>query len=139
LFLNMRDSSLERIIVDQERLSVPSGSREVSSQISDLADCPVCSQNLAELGSVSAQEAHVRNCLEGGNGKAKSAVQSGKYLVYKLPGESPLIGVECVICLEEFQRASLVARLSCLCTFHSACLSAWLQRGHTCPVHARDT
>ncbi|KAI0265184.1 FYVE zinc finger-domain-containing protein [Gloeopeniophorella convolvens] len=146
-----RDSgvaSMERIFVDQERLSVPNVSRETSSQLSDLADCPVCSHNLAELGPPSEQEAHVRNCLDGGNGQSP---QTAKYLVYRLPGESTLIGTECVICLEEFVEGSMVARLSCLCSFHNgkhnadfcltyvaACLSSWLQRGKSCPVHARD-
>ncbi|KAI9467221.1 FYVE zinc finger-domain-containing protein [Lactarius psammicola] len=128
-------SSMERIFVDQARLSVPSLSRETSSQLSDLAECPVCSQNLAELGPASEQEAHVRGCLDGGKGQSPP---TAKYLVYRLPGESTLIGIECVICLEEFVVGSMVARLSCLCSFHNACLSSWLQRGKSCPVHARD-
>ena len=57
----------------------------------------------------------MKNCLEGGSGTPQSA----KYLVYRLPGESTLIGTECVICLEEFVKDSMVARLSCLCTFHN--------------------
>jgi hypothetical protein len=48
-----------------------------------------------------------------------------------------LVGVECVICLEEFTQGSVVARLSCFCSFHNACLSSWLQRGRSCPVHTR--
>ncbi|KAA1466234.1 ankyrin, partial [Dentipellis sp. KUC8613] len=134
-FRELRPTSMERIFLDQDRLSVPSLSRESSSQLSDLADCPVCNQNLADLGSASAQEAHVKNCLEGGTGKTP---QTSRYLVYRLPGESTLIGTECVICLEEFVEGSMVARLSCLCSFHNACLSSWLQRGKSCPVHARD-
>lgn len=38
------------------------------------------------------QEAHVRNCLDGGKGHSP---QIAKYLVYRLPGESSLIGIEC--------------------------------------------
>ncbi|KAI0254910.1 FYVE zinc finger-domain-containing protein [Lactifluus subvellereus] len=128
-------SSMERIFVDQARLSVPSLTRETNSQLSDLAECPVCNQNLAELGPPAEQEAHVRGCLDGGKGQPP---QTAKYLVYRLPGESTLIGIECVICLEEFAEGSMVARLSCLCSFHNACLSSWLQRGKSCPVHARD-
>ncbi|KAI9428375.1 hypothetical protein H4582DRAFT_753307 [Lactarius indigo] len=125
---------MERIFVDQARLSVPSLSRETSSQLSDLAEygflrfiqptgrphhdfrCPVCSQNLAELGSAAEQEAHVRGCLDGGKGQSPP---TAKYLVYRLPGESTLVGIECVICLEEFVEGSMVARLSCLCSFHN--------------------
>lgn len=130
-----RTTSMERIVIDQRRLTIPSPtSGHTSSQLSDLAECPVCNSNLSDLGPAAVQEAHVRNCLEGGNG---AAPQTAKYLVYKLPAESALIGVECAICLEEFVKGSTVARLSCLCSFHNACLSSWLQRGRSCPVHAR--
>ncbi|GJE84451.1 ankyrin unc44 [Phanerochaete sordida] len=131
-----RTNSMERIVVDQRRLQIPSPSRngETSSQISDLADCPVCGVNLYDVGPAPLQEAHVRNCLEGGS---SASPQTAKYLVYKLPEESALIGTECVICLEEFVKGCTVARLSCLCSFHNACLSSWLQRGRSCPVHAR--
>uniref|UniRef100_A0A0W0FCF6 RING-type domain-containing protein n=1 Tax=Moniliophthora roreri TaxID=221103 RepID=A0A0W0FCF6_MONRR len=148
----MRATSMERVFIDQERLTIPSHG-ESSSQLSDLAECPVCNRNLDQLGGATEQEAHVKNCLEGGSG---TAPQSAKYLVYKLPAESALIGIECeylprylrtllfmfivslgVICLEEFVKGSMVARLSCFCSFHNTCLSSWLQRGKSCPVHAR--
>ncbi|EMD40637.1 hypothetical protein CERSUDRAFT_43468 [Gelatoporia subvermispora B] len=129
-----RTRSMERIVVDQGRLSIPSPTGQSSSQLSDLAECPVCNTNLADLGAPAKQEAHVKNCLEGGSG---TTPQTAKYLVYKLPAESVLIGTECVICLEEFVQGSTVARLSCFCSFHNACLSSWLQRGRSCPVHAR--
>ncbi|KAI0091942.1 FYVE-domain-containing protein [Irpex rosettiformis] len=136
--LNMsRTNSFERIIVDQRRLSIPSptnGQGQTNSQISDLADCPVCGISLSDLGAAADQEAHVKACLEGGSG---ASPQTARYLVYQLPEESALIGTECVICLEEFTTGSTVARLSCLCSFHYACLSSWLQRGRSCPVHAR--
>ncbi|KAH7924028.1 ankyrin [Leucogyrophana mollusca] len=129
-------SVMERIVVDQGRLMAPGHltRRQSSSQLSDLAECPVCSTSLSDLGSPTEQESHVKNCLEGGAG---ATPQAAKYLVYKLPAESALLGVECVICLEEFTKGSVVARLSCLCSFHNACLSSWLQRGRSCPVHAR--
>ena len=54
--------------------------------------CPVCFQNLDEVGDANAQEAHVKSCLDGGAGSPPSA----KYLVYRLPAESALLGVECM-------------------------------------------
>jgi len=112
--------------VPSSGLSIPSHLRrnDSSSQLSDLGECPVCSKNLADLGPAAVQEDHVRTCLEGDRGPGLH--QSGRYLVYKLPQESVLVGTECVICLEEFEKATLVARLSCLCTFHNHCLLAWL-------------
>ncbi|KAF9569350.1 hypothetical protein CPC08DRAFT_784021 [Agrocybe pediades] len=135
-----RASTMERIVVDQERLNVPGSltRRQSSSQLSDLADCPVCNQNLDEVGDAQAQEFHVKSCLEGNSGTPSSGIsQPAKYLVYRLPAESALLGVECVICLEEFVKGSTVARLSCFCSFHNVCLTSWLQRGKSCPVHAR--
>ncbi|KAJ2930189.1 hypothetical protein H1R20_g6885, partial [Candolleomyces eurysporus] len=133
---NSGGTALERVVVDQERLTIPGRltRRQSSSQLSDLADCPVCYQSLDEVGGPAEQELHVKNCLEGGKG---ATPETAKYLVYRLPAESTLLGVECVICLEEFVKGSMVARLSCFCSFHSACLSSWLQRGKSCPVHAR--
>lgn len=105
-----RGYPIERIIVDQERLSVPGSltRRESSSQLSDLAEyvlvlfdwksridssltsCPVCNQNLDEVGDAIEQEEHVRRCLDEGHGPSVS-----RYLVYRLPAESALLGVEC--------------------------------------------
>ncbi|GAW07703.1 ankyrin unc44 [Lentinula edodes] len=133
-------AGMERVFVNQERLSIPDPRnstamrRQTSSQLSDLAECPVCNRILEHVGTAAEQEAHVKSCLEGGSGATQ---QAAKYLVYRLPAESTLIGVECVICLEEFTKGSMVARLSCFCSFHNACLSSWLQRGKACPVHAR--
>ncbi|KAG8746412.1 hypothetical protein FRC10_005123 [Ceratobasidium sp. 414] len=84
----------ERIMVDAQSLLVPSHMRSQESSISDLADCPVCGQNLADLGSAAVQEDHVRVCLEGGAGASS---QSARYLVYNLPAESALIGIECML------------------------------------------
>lgn len=127
--------SLERIVVESASLlSVPRSRQDSMSQISDLADCPVCGTSLNDFGSPAMQEAHVKSCLDGPSG-GPGISQAGRYLVYKLPAESALIGVECtsviiidwplltlkigVICLEEFTKGSDVARLSCFCTFHS--------------------
>jgi hypothetical protein len=51
----------------------------------------VCNTNLANLGSTTEQEEHVKNCLDGGS----SATPQAKYLVYKLPADSVLVGIEC--------------------------------------------
>ncbi len=150
-------STVERIVIDEQRLAIPRDLRrqESNSQISDLAEyaicfdvmdsplistfsCPVCGRNLSEFETAVEQETHVKACLEGGVG---SVQQPARYLVYKLPAESLLVGTECeslrthafinctrylvvfcagVICLEEFMKGSMVARLSCLCSFHNS-------------------
>lgn len=88
-------SPLERIVVESASLlSIPRARQDSMSQISDLADCPVCGLSLADLGNPAMQEAHVKSCLDGPSG-GPGANQAGKYLVYKLPPESTLIGIEC--------------------------------------------
>ncbi|KAN0063069.1 FYVE zinc finger domain protein upa1 [Thecaphora frezii] len=108
---------------------------DVSSRASELNECPVCNKTLATLGGQEAQEAHVRACLENGGG---GSLQGGRYLVYNLPGNSPIVGKECLICMEEFVANNLIARLPCLCYFHRACIDSWFKRGRECPVHARS-
>lgn len=54
--------------------------------------CPVCNHNLDEVGDAVEQEEHVRQCLEGGPGQD---LPTSRYLVYRLPAESALLGVEC--------------------------------------------
>ncbi|SJL02266.1 uncharacterized protein ARMOST_05592 [Armillaria ostoyae] len=97
----MRANSMERVFVDQGLLTIPShlSRGDSSSQLSDLAECPVCNRNLDTIGNASEQEIHVKNCLEGGSG---TTPQTAKYLVYSLPAESTLIGVECELILLAF-------------------------------------
>lgn len=54
--------------------------------------CPVCGTNLSAFERPGDQEAHVKNCLDGGT---HSTPQTVKYLVYELAAESTLVGVEC--------------------------------------------
>lgn len=108
---------------------------DVSSRASELTECPVCSTSLAALGGSEEQESHVRNCLENGGG---GSLQGGRYLVYKLPENSPIVGKECSICMEDFVANSAIARLPCLCYFHRGCIDSWFKRGRECPVHARS-
>ncbi|CAO1614422.1 unnamed protein product [Parajaminaea phylloscopi] len=107
---------------------------DVSSRASELNECPVCNTTLAQLGPQADQEEHVRQCLENGGG---GSVQGDRYLVYKLPADSPIVSKECVICLEELLAGHAIARLPCLCYFHRNCIDSWLARGRSCPTHAR--
>ncbi|KAG0295790.1 hypothetical protein BGZ98_001233, partial [Dissophora globulifera] len=71
-----------------------------ASSSSLMSECPVCGAVLAGLeGGKAAQEAHVQECLEDTSGQGSGPV---RYVVYKLPADSPLIDQECAICFEEF-------------------------------------
>ncbi|KAI1320567.1 hypothetical protein EDD11_000529 [Mortierella claussenii] len=72
-----------------------------ASSSSLMSECPVCGAVLAGLeGGKAAQEAHVQDCLEGKSGGQGNGPV--RYVVYKLPADSPLIDQECAICFEEF-------------------------------------
>ncbi|KAF9955546.1 hypothetical protein BGZ72_003635 [Mortierella alpina] len=74
-----------------------------ASSSSLMSECPVCGAVLAGLeGGKAAQEAHVQDCLEGKPGQGSGPINNVRYIVYKLPADSPLIDQECAICFEEF-------------------------------------
>ncbi|KAL1914122.1 uncharacterized protein VTP21DRAFT_11748 [Calcarisporiella thermophila] len=100
---------------------------------SSLSECPVCGTRLADIaGGKDEQEQHLKDCLEGKVGSGSVGV---KYLVSKLADGSMLVGEECPICFEEFIPGDVVARLTCLCTYHRHCIHSWFSRAKECPVH----
>ncbi|KAG2187515.1 hypothetical protein INT44_005204 [Umbelopsis vinacea] len=74
--------------------------RKSSSSQSIMSECPVCGKRLCDISlDKSAQEEHVQTCLNVGS----PSVATVRYVSYKLPEQSPLIGQECLICFEEFE------------------------------------
>lgn len=88
---------------------------------SQLERCPVCDLDLLELDAPDTREAHVAACLDHG----ALAPRPAAYSTSRLPSDSPLVGKECMICMEEFAAQDTVARMACLCCFHVA----WYVRG----------
>lgn len=106
------------------------------STASVIDDCPVCGVRLASLRSTEEREQHLRYCLE--HGEVRRSLNSHRYVSYTLTDDSPLLGHECIICMEDFDVGSSVARFSCLCCFHVHCADSWLRKGRGCPVHSSD-
>jgi hypothetical protein len=116
---------LERMIPTEPTSSEPNGSITTSpsqpiaeipqiptSDFDDrfLVECPVCRTDLRQFGDEDLQAIHVASCLEG---QSSSPFTGGsRHVVYRLPEGSPLIGMECVICFEEFQVSCLVIMLT---------------------------
>ncbi|KAJ1904030.1 hypothetical protein LPJ81_002733 [Coemansia sp. IMI 209127] len=69
------------------------------------------------------------------NARAARSPMGVRYVSYKLTSDTPLLGQECPICLEDFEPGQRAARLNCLCTYHQPCINDWLQRTPACPVH----
>ncbi|WFD26894.1 hypothetical protein MNAN1_001883 [Malassezia nana] len=91
-------------------------SEPMSRSSSTLTECPVCDCPLATLGTAEAREQHVAQCLE--HAVRPGAAHRTHYLASNLAADSPLIGRECLICMEEFAPQDRVARLTCLCCYH---------------------
>lgn len=45
--------------------------------------------------------------------------------------------IECIICLENFKRKDITARLLCMCLYHKPCIDRWWKNKETrhCPLH----
>ena len=134
---------LDFVYRTRERLAEVSGGADaqddresLGSTASILDECPVCDRPLTSLRRTQ-REQHIQACLEGG--QAQQALNQRNYLAYTLTEDSPVLGRECIICMEEFEMGSVVARPHCLCCFHRTCLDQWLKKGHGCPVHANET
>ena len=84
-----------------------------------LLECPVCLRPLASsFASDREREDHVNTCLMGVGASPAGFSVNGRYLVYTLKDGSALVGMECVICFEEFTAGERIARLECLCNYH---------------------
>lgn len=58
---------------------------------------------------------------------------------YKATEKDCVDDAECTICLEEFEVGVGMARLECLCRFHSRCIREWfVNHPGRCPVHQHD-
>lgn len=109
-----------------------------------MRDCPVCGADLSNIDS----EAHLIACLSEGEDQTDSSARSSRiagsrYVVFTLAKEEGSgARSECAICFEDFENGDRVARMNCLCVFHSTCIEEWfeVQRDRlgvslTCPVH----
>lgn len=136
--INSRTGELNASLSSLTNLTAPPFTRRTSSasMSSTMMECPVCGLVLSTLSAEEMREDHVQACLEGrGPQGALGPSGIGRYLVYKLPEDSPLVHQECVICFESFLPGQGIARLDCLCSYHVQCIRAWFARGKECPVH----
>ncbi|KAF8249066.1 hypothetical protein K440DRAFT_544804, partial [Wilcoxina mikolae CBS 423.85] len=106
--------------------------------------CPICHRVLPYLPDPSerGREAHVASCLAPLT-RGRSYTNGGRMVVWNAGVKDtldPTTGekVECVICFEEFQEGTEIARLECFCRYHKKCIRDWFDRkgNGECPVHA---
>lgn len=88
----------------------------MSRSNSSLQECPACDTPLSMFPTPEAREQHVAQCLE--HAVRPGAAHRTHYLASNLASDSPLIGKECIICMEEFAPNDRVARLTCFCCYH---------------------
>jgi hypothetical protein len=122
----------------------------------DEADfCPVCRRQFPPLSPehpIEARQAHTRDCIESYLRPAaadRSSPEQGPPLPVPPPEarmlkfvatEKDCLGgdgqpAECTICMEDYEVGQALARLECLCKFHSHCIVDWFDRKEECPVH----
>lgn len=88
----------------------------MSRSSSTLNECPVCDRPLSTFPTSEAREQHLAQCLE--HAVRPGAAHRTHYLASQLAADSPLIGKECIICMEEFAPHDRIARLTCFCCYH---------------------
>lgn len=125
---------------------------------SAMLECPVCTRLVAPADQTEVLEAHIRACVESPTSAllAASGINTPnsqsdvptptrprptpmgmhyRYARDTLQNGNPLIGRECLICMEDFELHEAVARMACLCAYHESCLKGWFTRGVGCPTH----
>ena len=96
----------------------PEADDPLSRSSSTLNECPACDRPLSAFPTAEAREQHVAQCLE--HAVRPGAAHRTHYLASQLTADSPLIGKECIICMEEFAPHDHIARLTCFCCYHYA-------------------
>lgn len=120
--------------------------------------CPVCGGVYsAEIrGNEAQKELHVQRCIEdlsarnrnnsqgqiAGPPGARPVGQSSTHMRrgmtrYTATARDAVDGEECQICLEDFLPSQELARLTCLCRYHSECILNWWDHRQfgKCPTH----
>ncbi|WFD33640.1 hypothetical protein MCUN1_000453 [Malassezia cuniculi] len=96
-------------IVERVRQRIVSGESSAASvlseQASELDECPVCEATLESL-SAAEREEHVQQCFEQG---VPNVLKNTRYIVSALASNSPLLGAECIICMEDFDAGAEIA------------------------------
>ncbi|KOS14580.1 fyve-domain-containing protein [Malassezia pachydermatis] len=120
---------------DEDEDTIPS-TTSPSLSASIMERCPVCDAHLSTFASTEAFEQHVAHCLE--QGVVPARPQRIHFVTSTVPSMSPLVGKECIICMEEFDVGDRIARLTCFCCFHVACIKQWLEKASACPIHSDE-
>jgi len=130
-------------------------SEDLASMIPSSSVCPVCNRTLENVNSQKLNT-HIDECLNLSainqekvenwekNDFPCSELPSGtkptcpspwntKYLAQTLKTAIP--NSECPICFEHFEGGNTIARLECLCIFHSHCIEKWFNKSKSCPFH----
>lgn len=122
-------------------------------------------------GSEKSREMHIQNCIKqaehpkmngmsgyeadesafnnsplqnGSLAASRRATRRSRMVVYEATEKDIRLNgdeSECVICFEQFEVGSLVARLECLCRYHKECIQEWFNKkgNGDCPVHTART
>lgn len=112
------DSGLADSIETRNGLDIlVSASTSLPTYYTDMK-CPICSKKMAH----DQIEEHMAVCL------------SKPIVFYNDDTATSNLG-ECVICFDDMEEGSTIARLPCLCVYHKMCIDKWFGINRCCPKH----
>lgn len=117
--------------------------------------CPICRHALPPRGAdgdETAREFHIMECIAAREPSMSNSLSARNETMRHSPPHAPIymrkfeasekdcVGEdgnvqECSICMVEYEVGDQLARLECLCKFHTECIEEWFGRKKECPVH----
>ncbi|WJX62576.1 RING-type E3 ubiquitin transferase [Trifolium repens] len=91
-------------------------------------------QSMVVIEGVSSLEALFNHLGSNKNGQPPASKESIEAMKKVEIGEGDDDGVECVVCLEEFEVGGVVKEMPCKHRFHGDCIEKWLGLHGSCPV-----
>ncbi|BGP33814.1 hypothetical protein JCM10296v2_005619 [Rhodotorula toruloides] len=104
-----------------------------------VTECPVCGM-LMDGFAEREVEKHVDDCCKGVGGSGSKAAREHVVFIAdsKTVPKDEKTGeaLECIMCFDEFEPSQRLARLSCYCCYHEACIvEYWQNPSKFCPTH----
>ncbi|BGP26216.1 zinc finger, RING-type domain containing protein [Rhodotorula toruloides] len=104
-----------------------------------VTECPVCGMPMDGFAD-NEVERHVDDCCKGVGGSGAKAVREHVVFIAdsKTVPKDEKTGEahECIMCFDEFEPSQRLARLSCYCCYHEACIvEYWQNPSKFCPTH----
>uniref|UniRef100_A0A0K3CRR5 RING-type E3 ubiquitin transferase n=1 Tax=Rhodotorula toruloides TaxID=5286 RepID=A0A0K3CRR5_RHOTO len=104
-----------------------------------VTECPVCGMRMDGFTEREVEK-HVDDCCKGVGGSGSKAAREHVVFIADAKtvpkDEKTGEALECIMCFDEFEPSQRLARLSCYCCYHEACIvEYWQNPSKFCPTH----